>query len=51
MNVVIAHGGNIGFQGGGTNRVLAFVKALAKNGYDVNLVVSKSTRKTENFKS
>ena len=39
--VVIAHGGNIGFQGGGTNRVLTFVKALAENGYEVSLVVPK----------
>jgi glycosyltransferase involved in cell wall biosynthesis len=41
MKVVIAHGGDIGFQGGGTNRVLAFAKALAENGYDVRLVVPK----------
>ena len=39
--VVIAHGGNIGFQGGGTNRVLTFAKALAENGYEVSLVVPK----------
>jgi len=39
MKVVIAHGGNIGFQGGGTLRVLTFARALAKNGYDVSLVI------------
>ncbi|MDW8034351.1 MAG: glycosyltransferase family 4 protein [Nitrososphaerota archaeon] len=39
MKVVIAHGGNIGFHGGGTNRVLAFAKALAENGHEVYLVV------------
>jgi glycosyltransferase involved in cell wall biosynthesis len=39
MKVVIAHGGNIGFQGGGTLRVLTFARALAKSGYDVSLVV------------
>ncbi len=41
MKIIIAHGGNIGFQGGGTNRVLAFARALAENGYDVSLVVPK----------
>jgi len=41
MKIVIAHGGNIGFPGGGTNRVLAFTKALAENGYEVSLVVPK----------
>jgi len=41
MKVVIAHGGNIGFPGGGTNRVLTFAKALAESGYDVNLVCPK----------
>jgi len=39
MKVVIAHGGNIGFQGGGTLRVLTFAKSLAERGYDVSLVV------------
>ena len=43
--IVIAHGGNIGFHGGGTNRVLAFAKALAENGYSVSLVVPKPTGK------
>jgi len=41
MNVVIAHGGDISFPGGGTNRVLTFAKALAENGYEVSLVVPK----------
>jgi len=41
MNVCIAHGGDISFPGGGTNRVLAFTKALAENGYEVSLVVPK----------
>jgi glycosyltransferase involved in cell wall biosynthesis len=41
MKVVIAHGGNIGFQGGGTLRVLTFAKSLAERGYDVSLVVPK----------
>ena len=45
MKVVIAHGGNIGFPGGGTNRVLTFAKALAENGYNVSLVVPKPTGK------
>ena len=39
--VVIAHGGDISFPGGGTNRVLTFAKALAENGYEVSLVVPK----------
>jgi len=30
MRVVIAHGGNIGFPRGGTNRVLVFAKAHLK---------------------
>jgi len=43
--IVIAHGGDISFPGGGTNRVLTFAKALAENGYEVSLVVPKPKRK------
>ena len=39
--IFVAHGGNIGFHGGGTKRVLAFAKALAENGHEVSLVVPK----------
>lgn len=43
--ICIAHGMNIGFRSGGTNRVLVFAKALAENGYDVSLVVPKPVGK------
>lgn len=45
MKVIIAHGGNLGVQGGGTNRVLAFAKALDEYGYDVTIVAPKPSRK------
>jgi len=39
--VCIAHGGDISEPSGGTNRVIAFCKALSDNGFDVSLVVPK----------
>ena len=40
-SICIAHGGDISLPSGGTNRVIAFAKALRDNGFDVHLVVPK----------
>ena len=37
--ICIAHGMNMGFQSGGTNRVTAFINSLVETGYEVILVI------------
>jgi len=45
QNICIAHGGDISKFQGGTNRVVAFIKALRNSGYNIHLVVPKPEMK------
>lgn len=40
-SIVIAHGGDLSDDNGGTNRIVAFALALTNNGFDVHLVIPK----------